>query len=256
MHPTISLLGITISSYYTFYVLGFIAVFTSVILVAPKHGIDRDHIMRFLVIAVCVSLIGVKLSYFFTDGIKMLFEYYISHSRSKPTFSMLFYGTKFMGALLFSFLAAIFYTRYAEIPTFDFMALILIYLPLGLGIGRIGCFLNGCCYGTEYHGIFAVNFPGSGECHPLQLYETVWDFMAFVVLLIMDKKKAKKLTIITSFVFLTAGIRFINDYFRPDAKWLLNIVTTNQLLMLITAVTMIIYIIYKNKKEVESNGKT
>lgn len=253
MHPQLNVFGLSLSSYYVLYFFAFLTVFLCVIFIAPKHGIKREHIVRFLIIAFCVSLIGVRLSYFFTDGLKKLVGYYIYHNRSKPTLGELFFGTKFIGSLLFSFLAAVLYTKYANIKTYDFIALILIYMPLGLGIGRVGCFLNGCCYGVSYHGIFAVNFPHAGYCHPLQLYETVWDFMTFAALFILNKKKAQRKTIIAVFVILSAGIRFISEYLRADANWTLKIVSANQLLMLITAAVMVIYIIHTKNKEVKVN---
>lgn len=54
-------------------------------------------------------------------------------------------------------------------------------LPLGQAIGRVGCFLNGCCYGAEWHGPWAVSMAGA-ERHPAQLYEALLDVLLALAL--------------------------------------------------------------------------
>lgn len=47
-------------------------------------------------------------------------------------------------------------------------------LPLGMAIGRLGCFFNGCCNGVAWHGPWAVEIGGIMR-HPAQLYEAALD---------------------------------------------------------------------------------
>ena len=51
---------------------------------------------------------------------------------------------------------------------------------LGMGIGRIGCFLNGCCYGLPV--AWGVDFGDGVRRYPTQLFEAAFDLTAFVVL--------------------------------------------------------------------------
>ena len=64
-------------------------------------------------------------------------------------------------------------------------------VALGEGITRIGCFLNGCCYGLPCDAGFCVRFPADGAAaiayhgaavHPTQLYASAIGFLSFFVL--------------------------------------------------------------------------
>jgi phosphatidylglycerol:prolipoprotein diacylglycerol transferase len=57
-------------------------------------------------------------------------------------------------------------------------------LPLGSAIGRVGCFLNGCCGGAETTGLFGVTFPGgAGPVIPTQLVDSVANLLIFATVL-------------------------------------------------------------------------
>ena len=45
-------------------------------------------------------------------------------------------------------------------------------LPLAQAVGRVGCLLNGCCYGTEFHSSWSVALAETNR-HPTQIYETI-----------------------------------------------------------------------------------
>ena len=77
-------------------------------------------------------------------------------------------GLAFQGGLLFGSAAAVIYLRLKKLPFWATTDLLAPYLALGQAIGRVGCFLNGCCYGRPFnHGIF---FPVHQDyLHPTQL---------------------------------------------------------------------------------------
>lgn len=73
-----------------------------------------------------------------------------------------------------------------KIPPGQVLDAISIILPLILGVYRIGCILNGCCYGRETDGIFGVYLPnGSGQWanrYPTQFLLLIFDFALFFYL--------------------------------------------------------------------------
>ena len=87
-------------------------------------------------------------------------------------------------------------------------------MPLFHSFGRIGCFLSGCCYGKE---LAAPVFIGSIELtrFPVQLVEAAAEFILFLVILIIDKKKSN-VDILKVYLVLYAIIRFFDEFLRGD----------------------------------------
>jgi phosphatidylglycerol:prolipoprotein diacylglycerol transferase len=83
---------------------------------------------------------------------------------------------------------------------FDIADLYTPFLPFAHAFGRLGCFCAGCCYGIEYHGPFAVQFPfneispelSEVERFPVQLFEAFLNMICFGVLLFIMMKNIKK----------------------------------------------------------------
>jgi phosphatidylglycerol:prolipoprotein diacylglycerol transferase len=96
-------------------------------------------------------------------------------------------------------------------------------MALGIGIGRIGCFLNGCCFGLPATLPWAIKFPpGSysnfvfpGEpLHPSQLYLAAAGIGLFVLLLAIDKKPRFDGWLFWTYIALDAALRFVIDFTR------------------------------------------
>jgi phosphatidylglycerol:prolipoprotein diacylglycerol transferase len=83
-------------------------------------------------------------------------------------------------------------------------------------IGRIGCFLSGCCYGVQSeHGL---DFPGIGKVIPTQLYEAIFLILLTTVLLyfiLSDKVTGYNLTL---YAIAYAVFRFVIEFFRGDER--------------------------------------
>jgi phosphatidylglycerol:prolipoprotein diacylglycerol transferase len=81
--------------------------------------------------------------------------------------------------------------------------------------GRVGCFLNGCCYGTPCRFPWAVVFPGTGEAvHPTQLYEALFNLCLFLFLFLRYFRRLFDGEILCLyFVFYGAG-RFALEFLR------------------------------------------
>ncbi len=87
-------------------------------------------------------------------------------------------------------------------------------LPLGIAIARIGCFLNGCCYGKPSGLPWAVTFPGTTTpVHPTQLYEMILDLALFAFLLWARKYLKRDWDLFLLSVASYAVIRFFMEFF-------------------------------------------
>jgi phosphatidylglycerol---prolipoprotein diacylglyceryl transferase len=124
-------------------------------------------------------------------------------------------------------------------------------VALGLSIGRIGCFFNGCCYGKPSHLPWAVNFGDGIGRHPTQLYESVFMFCVFIFLWnIRNNYKSKPGYLFTLFLIIYLVFRFFIEFIREERVAFYKF-TYFQLLTFI----MLIYIIgkelyFRNKAKV------
>jgi prolipoprotein diacylglyceryltransferase len=92
-------------------------------------------------------------------------------------------GLASMGGLAAGLLAIALSARLARVPLASLLDAFAPAGVLALGIGRLGCFLAGCCYGAPSDLPWAVVFPGVDVMprHPLQLYSAVADFAVVAI---------------------------------------------------------------------------
>jgi phosphatidylglycerol:prolipoprotein diacylglycerol transferase len=89
-------------------------------------------------------------------------------------------GFTFYGAMLSSVAAIFFYCRLTQLAFLNILDLVATSTLLSIAIGRIGCFLAGCCWGTTCSLPWAVTF-GTENVHPAQLYESLGAFFLFIL---------------------------------------------------------------------------
>jgi phosphatidylglycerol---prolipoprotein diacylglyceryl transferase len=126
-------------------------------------------------------------------------------------------------------------------------------VPVGLGFGRIGCLLAGCCFGKPWGSTLAVTFPAGSPAseaehklgllpsamreslpvHPTQLYESVASFAiaAFLILWLHGRKRYDGQVFI-AFIALYGGARFLIEFMRADDRGAVVGLSTSQLLSL------------------------
>jgi phosphatidylglycerol:prolipoprotein diacylglycerol transferase len=95
---------------------------------------------------------------------------------------------------------------------------------LGIGIGRLGCFCAGCCYGqpTGVPG-FGVDFGDGVLRHPTQLYEAGWDWLLFAFLLVLNQRVRIPGANFRIFVILYLGMRFFLEFIRVEPRLVLGL---------------------------------
>jgi phosphatidylglycerol:prolipoprotein diacylglycerol transferase len=139
-------------------------------------------------------------------------------------------------------------------------------LPFGISffIMRIGCFLNGCCFGQTTHCFLGVQLPqetfnsifhifsSTIKIHPTQLYEGIGALLG-VIFLTFYKKRIKTKGLITLYygVYLT-GIRWFVLYFRrlQYEPWVLTIFYPMLYFSLIILGLFMIYRLKNNAREI------
>jgi phosphatidylglycerol:prolipoprotein diacylglycerol transferase len=120
-------------------------------------------------------------------------------------------GRSLVGGLLVGWLCVVLTKRYLGLrrSTGDMFALA---LPAGEAVGRIGCFLGGCCYGLPTDAPWAVEQHGVLR-HPTQLYALVAAVATFIVLRSLRDKLPEGL-LFQAYLAMFGGTRFVIEFFR------------------------------------------
>jgi phosphatidylglycerol---prolipoprotein diacylglyceryl transferase len=127
-------------------------------------------------------------------------------------------GLAWQGGLIGGALAGIYFVRKNKLPLTKTLDLAAPYLALGQSIGRIGCFLNGCCYGKEV--AWGVYFPALHyHAHPTQIYDTVGLFIIFLILKNLQRRNLLPGNVFVLYLVLAPLLRFVIEFFRADHTW-------------------------------------
>ncbi len=109
---------------------------------AKKQGVSADAVFNFLFIVFISGVIGARIFYIIEN---------ISYYFSNPLEIIMFNhgGLSWFGGLILGSISGILYLRKNKLDIYKTLDLIIPFVALGQAIGRIGCLLNGCCFGKE-----------------------------------------------------------------------------------------------------------
>jgi phosphatidylglycerol:prolipoprotein diacylglycerol transferase len=101
--------------------------------------------------------------------------------------------------------------------TGDFFA---VPVALAVGIGRLGCFHAGCCYGTPTNVPWGVVFPNVDELprHPTQLYESAFHLSMAAVLFVLQRRGLFRGQLFKLYILSYLVYRFFTEMIRPGAR--------------------------------------
>jgi phosphatidylglycerol:prolipoprotein diacylglycerol transferase len=112
-----------------------------------------------------------------------------------------------------------------SLPVWKTLDVLALAMPLGQGIGRIGCFMAGCCYGRPTDLPWGVTFtdpqslgPVGVKIHPTQLYESLLVLGVLAVLLHLRSRKRFEGQLLGTYFLLAGLVRFAVEFFRGDPR--------------------------------------
>ncbi len=152
-------------------------------------------------------------------------------------------GLTIYGALLGGILGIWVYARISKLPLGYFFDLIVPAVPLAQAVGRVGCFLNGCCYGIETSLPWGVTYtnpdsfgPLFKTVHPTQLYEIVFLMISFGVIMKLRGRIRPEGSLFLLYLGLYSAWRFGIGFLRAGTQFAMNL----QQAQFIALITMII----------------
>ena len=186
--------------------------------IIKEIGLDNEEVndMVFLYGLFFGAMCGGRIGYMFFYGSDQLIN---------DPFSLFYIwegGLSFHGGLLGVIISLIIFCRRKNIEFLRLMDGVALSMPIGLGLVRIGNFLNGELFGKPTNAEWGFIFPTDPFGilrHPSQLYESLGEgLLLFLILLLISQKTNIKGIVSSSFLIFYGSIRFIIEFFRqPDS---------------------------------------
>ncbi|ODS29877.1 MAG: prolipoprotein diacylglyceryl transferase, partial [Candidatus Scalindua rubra] len=152
--------SIPIYAYGFMLMVGFLAALYVARIRAKSEGINPEHISNLGIFTILTGIVGGRLFY--------VIQNFDSYKHNLLGILKIYEGgLVFYGGLLFAIAALIFFLKIKKLPVLKTLDIIAISLALGTVFGRIGCFLNGCCWGDICNPnlLWAVSFPKSVDVY-------------------------------------------------------------------------------------------
>lgn len=250
MYPYLlpEIFGRAIPMYGVMTALGYLAAIFYCLHYKQRLGLKKDETLDIIFYLILGALIGGKLFFVFLN--------WDSFDASSPI-EKLRYGFVFFGGLLGAAAAGFWAVRKKHIPFFKAADFFAPAVALGHSVGRIGCFLAGCCYGKEAPEALGVHFtdpeslvPEALHGHalyPVQLIEAVLVFILFLILNKLSGKRLRRGTLSAVYVLGYCVIRFFTEFLRADDRGVFTAgLSPSQIISLLLAGAMTIFLIKRN----------
>jgi phosphatidylglycerol---prolipoprotein diacylglyceryl transferase len=219
MFPDLFSIGpFTLHTYGVFVAVGFLVGLVVTVKIGKSQGIPPQQTMDMGFLMIVAAIVGSRLLY-----VLMNLGYYVE--RPVDALKLWQGGLVFSGGVVCVILSVIWYTRRHQLSFWKTADMWAPAMAVGQGIGRIGCFMAGCCYGkptgsgwgavfTDPHSLAPLNIP----LHPTQIYSSVSNLIVFFILLILHKKKSFDGQVFLWLLVLHSTARLFVERFRGDDR--------------------------------------
>ncbi len=183
---------------------------------AKKSDIEPDHITNIVLICTPFAIIFARLYY-----VLFSLDYYLANP--EKIFALRDGGIAIYGAVIGAIISCLIYCKVKKLNTLKIFDLCIPSVALGQAIGRWGNFFNKEAYGVQTSSFLRMTIYEGGkliDVHPTFLYESLWNLLVFVVLLVISKKKKYHGQIFTLYITLYGLGRFFIEGLRTDSLYI------------------------------------
>ena len=214
------------------------------------YRLKKDDTFFFALYCVIFALIGGKVLYIIVE---------FQHLLQNPEMwkAVITGGMVFYGGVIGGILGGVLYTRQYHLDTWKFFDVAVPGVAIGHGIGRIGCFCAGCCYGAPTDLPIGVIYPkGLGIAPagvpllPTQLFEAGAEAVLAVVLFLILRKNKRMGRVTGWYLVLYGVIRFGLEFLRSDPRGAVFGLSTSQLIsiFMVTLGMLLIYGVIQKRR--------
>lgn len=224
----------------TGFLLGLLFVYKT----CEKRGIKKDYIWDIALIGLVFGIIGARIYYvlFALDE----FDSFVD------MFKIWNGGLAIYGGIIGAAISTFIYCRFRKLSVPKVFDVCAPGLLIGQAIGRFGNFVNAEVFGGETNSLLGMSINGNAPVHPLFLYESLWNIIGFVIILLFrDKKKRDGQVFCFYILWYSLGRLFLEGMRNP--KYILyvipNVLGISQLVALVLIIASASVLIYMHLKK-------
>ncbi|MFO8057030.1 MAG: prolipoprotein diacylglyceryl transferase [bacterium] len=249
MKPILFYIGsVPVYSYVVFMNLAFIAALAYAWYEAGRQGMNRVYVAELALVLYIFGLLGARFLYIvvawedFSGSVFKVFKIWKG-------------GLVFYGGLIGASLAGAAYIWFRGLSFGKWSDLVAPAGMAALALGRIGCFLNGCCYGKMADNIpWGVTYPpehpslklgmGQVQVHPTPIYESLVTAIIFGFLAWLMRRKKRDGQVFWAMVLAYGVARFIIEFFRGDFRGAVPYtgLSTSQFLSVLAVIAAVVFL--------------
>lgn len=248
MHPILLQVGsLKLYTYGFFVALGFIIAIWFTKRNARFYGVPDQMVSDLFLTVLISALAGARILY-------VLINIDAYRDNFLDIFKIWNGGLVFFGGFIGGALGAIIFLRIKKMDIWKTADVISPGLALGHSVGRFGCLFAGCCYGKSCSLPIAITFtnpdslaPLNIPLHPTQLYMIASNFVLFLILLAIQRRKRFNGMVFLSYIMLYSAFRSIIEFFRGDFRgtFFFDFLSLSQGIGLIVSCIALIFLIIK-----------
>jgi phosphatidylglycerol:prolipoprotein diacylglycerol transferase len=219
VHPIAFHFGpLTVTWYGIMVALAFVAGLWTASRRGPRAGIAPEKVLDLGPWLIVGGILGARVLY--------VISYWHEEFAGRPfveIFKVWRGGLVFYGGFIGACLACILYARRNKVPLWKLADVMAPSIALGCAFGRLGCFMNGCCYGRECHLRWAVTFPTGSRpvpsdipLHPTQIYDSLLNLAFYFFLDWFFRRRKFDGQVFAVFLLGYALLRSFVEFFRGD----------------------------------------
>ncbi len=228
MFNSISIGPVTIYMYGVMMAAGFFMALVMTLARGKRRNFDEDIIYGIFLCAMIGGMSGSRILYYIVELPKIL---------NNPSILWNFRtGYVVYGGIIGGVVCSYVYCRFRKVSFLSYFDLVMPAVALAQGIGRIGCFFAGCCYGRETDAWYGIIFrnsayaPGGVKLIPTQIISSAGDFLICGLLLLYAKREPEEGRVASLYLLLYGAGRFAIEFLRNDYRGSIGVLSTSQII--------------------------
>ncbi len=200
---------------------------------AKRKKINPEKIYSLVTYIIIGAIIGSRIGYLLFNPTNFSDIFKIWEG------GMAFHGG-FIGGLLFGF----FYVRKNKLNFWEITDICTPSIPLAQAIGRIGCFLRGCCYGVATTLPWGINYLKEIR-HPTQIYSSLALLIIFIFLSKQKHKKNFNGALFLTYIIIYSVFRFLIEFIRVEPRILFGLTGAQITSIILSAISLFLFLKFR-----------
>lgn len=224
MHPILFEIGpLTVRTYGLLLAVSFIVGILLALRRSRARGLNQNQMINMSLLIMLAGIVGARIMYVIPHWNEFSANPLDIISPFQSSGSIGLTGLTMYGGFIAAVLVSILYLRVNRLSIWKACDAFAPSIALGIGVSRVGCFMNGCCFGLPTESALGVVFPAFSAAgsfypdvalHPAQLYNAVLGFGLFGLLMWLDRRPRYDGFLFAVLLIAEPITRFFVDHFR------------------------------------------